>query len=163
MCLFQHGSQEQSVEGGVHQHQTNYEEIGMRALESELRPPSHWLQQWLLQTRRACGLVPRVLASASGSARHLITPVTGAAHIGAPAMAIMATSRAMPTRATPMSQLMTTTPTLTCRTMATLHIRTDPACAPMATSQATAMLRGFAIRATTLTLRECARPVVIPT
>src|SRR5262245_46885548 len=32
MCLFQHGSQEQSVEGGVHQHQTNYEEIGMRAL-----------------------------------------------------------------------------------------------------------------------------------
>ena len=50
------------------------------------------------------------------------------------------------------------TPMLTCQTMPTLCIRMDPGFGPMLTSQqtATGMLRRFAIRATTLTLREFA-------
>ena len=59
----------------------------------------------------------------------------GGPYWGAEAMATMATSRAMRTRATDMSRSMTTIRTLTCRTMATLPTRTDPACAPMLTSQ----------------------------
>ena len=54
---------------------------------------------------------------------------------GALAMATMATSQAMHTRATPMSRSIATTPTLTLPMMATLPIRMDRACALMLTTQ----------------------------
>ena len=95
-----------------------------------------------------------------------ITAVTGAAHIGAPTMATTSTSRAMRTRATDMSRSITTIRTLTCPDDDYVAYSYGPRLRTYAyevSRQLRLCSAGSLFSATTLTRREFARPVVIPT
>jgi hypothetical protein len=129
-----------------------------------LRPPSHW-PQWLLQTRRAFGVgAPGFGVGIGVGPAYAYEPYYG--YWGSPYWRVgYGYEPSFAYQSYAYEPEYEYDSYLTCQTMPTLFIRMDPGFGPMLTSQqtATGMLRGLDIRATTLTLREFVRPVVIPT